>query len=177
MAFDINNGKYLLDSNSFIRPSRSYYKLNIVPSYWKWLSNQQGAGLVIPKIVFNELNQGQDPLSLWVQSNLKGIVFKDYEQSLKFWNVYSAIINFVQTSGYYRNPGIDEWMKQTKADPQIIAIAKVYGLKIVTFEQSAGKLNKKNPVKKEPKIPDVAKQFEVKYIDLFQLEKELNMVL
>ena len=177
MAFDINEAKYLLDSNSFIAPSRNYYKLEIMPAYWKWLADHQNNGLVLPKIVYDELTHDDDELSQWVKKNLNNVVFSNYEQDTDFWKEYGEVINYIQSSGYYKNPGIENWMQETKADPKIIAIAKVYGLQIVTFEQSAGKLSKNNPIKKEPKIPDVAAYFGVECIDLFKLEETLNMVI
>ena len=177
MVFDINKGKYILDSNSFIAPSRSYYKLEIMPTYWEWLSNHRNDGLVIPKIVYDELINNDDELSRWVKRNLSAIVFRDYEQNPNFWSEYSKVMNYIQNSGYYKNPGIENWMQDTKADPKIIAIAKIYDLQIVTFEQSAGNLSKKNPIKREPKIPDVAAEFGVNCIDLFKLEEFLKMVI
>lgn len=177
MEFNIKNGKYLLDSNSFIAPSRNYYKLERMPAYWNWLTTHQGDHLVLPKIVYDELASGDDDLGQWVKSNLNGIVFNEYEQSPEFWGMYKEVIRFIKNSGYYREPGVSNWMQAAKADPKIIAIAQVYNLQIVTFEQSAGNLSVKNPVKKEPKIPDVANHFGVECIDLFKLEELLNMVI
>lgn len=177
MVFDINKGKYLLDSNSFIAPSRSYYKLEMMPTYWDWLANHQNDGLVIPKIIYDELINNDDELSQWVKKNLSAIVFQAYEQDSDFWSEYGKVINYIQNSGYYKNPGVNNWMQDTKADPKIIAIAKIYNLQIVTFEQSVGNLSKKNPIKKEPKIPDVAAHFGVNCIDLFKLEEFLKMVI
>lgn len=117
---------------------------------------------------------GNDVLSQWVKNNLANILFDSYEQNLQFWDMYQKVINYIQSSGFYKNPGLLEWMKETKADPQLIAMAKVYNLSIVTFEQSAGRLSIKNPIKKEPKIPDVAKYFGVSCIDLYDLETKLR---
>ena len=54
-----------------------------------------------------------------------------------------------------------------KADPWVIAYAKAYGGKVVTFESS-------KPLQKKPKIPDVAELFDVKCIDIWDVLDELG---
>ena len=56
------------------------------------------------------------------------------------------------------------------ADPWIIAHAKAYGRKVVTFEVSA-------PNSKEPKIPDVGSGFDIKWQNTFEMVRELGMSL
>lgn len=169
-------GGYLLDSNTFIAPARQYYSLVGFKSYWNWLSSQKRDNILLPKIVYDELTKDQDDaLATWVKDNFEEVVYKDYENENEVWNKYREILNYVVTCGYYKDPGKSEWLKDGKADPMIIAIACVKNATIVTFEQSAGKLSEKTPVKKEPKIPDVAKKFGVKCINLFEFEKRLKI--
>ncbi|GAF37850.1 hypothetical protein JCM14108_2930 [Lentilactobacillus farraginis DSM 18382 = JCM 14108] len=54
-------------------------------------------------------------------------------------------------------------------------MAAAYGWQIITFEQSAGQLSRKNPMKKEPKIPDVADAMGVNCISLFQIEDRYQL--
>lgn len=54
-------------------------------------------------------------------------------------------------------------------------MAAAYGWKIITFEQPAGQLSAKNPMKKEPKIPDVASVMGVGCISLFQIEDRYQL--
>lgn len=68
-----------------------------------------------------------------MKKNLSAIVFQAYEQDSDFWSEYGKVINYIQNSGYYKNPGVNNWMQDTKADPKIIAIAKIYNLQIVTL--------------------------------------------
>lgn len=178
MTFEISKGKYLLDANTFIRPYRSFYKMERFPSYWKWLEKQRESGIVLPRVVYNELTKkGQDPLSQWVIANFQALIFDDYENNPQYVMNYRQVIQFIATSGYYKDPGVQNWMDLTKADPQLIAIAMTYGWQIVTFEQSAGHLDKRNPTSKEPKIPDVADHFGVKCVDLFNMEDSYQLVI
>jgi len=56
------------------------------------------------------------------------------------------------------------------ADPWLIAHAKAYGGKVVTFEVSA-------PSSTKPKIPDIAKVFDVVTLDIYRMIRELQIVL
>ena len=84
-------------------------------------------------------------------------------------------MNYLQTCGYYRTAAIANWSQKWKADPKLIAIAAAYGWQIITFEQPAGQLSAKNPMKKEPKIPDVASVMGVGCISLFQIEDRYQL--
>jgi hypothetical protein len=56
------------------------------------------------------------------------------------------------------------------ADPWIIAHAKAYGGRVVTFEVPAPNSNK-------PKIPDVAAQFDIRTLNIYQMVRELGIIL
>nr|WP_289758741.1 DUF4411 family protein [Lactobacillus taiwanensis] len=89
--------------------------------------------------------------------------------------------------GSYKDSSVANWSQAGKADPLLIAIAMTLGgCKIVTFEQRSGNFikndqgnmvlkNRNNPIGKEPKIPDVADQFDVPCISLFELEEDLQL--
>ena len=54
------------------------------------------------------------------------------------------------------------------ADPWIIAHAKAYGGRVVTFEKRA-------PQSRKPKIPDICDVFGVNSLNIYELLKELNI--
>lgn len=171
---------FVLDSNTFIAPYRNYYAMDHFPSYWSWLKDEFAmyeSKLVLPKIVYAELTSSPDRLANWVRAELQPFVYVGYENEPLVWGKYQQIINFIHTSGYFTGAGISNWDQNGKADPLLIAMAAAYGWKIVTFEQSAGRLSKKNPTSKEPKIPDVAAAFEVDCVDIFLLEEKFNLVI
>lgn len=179
--------KYLLDSNCFIEPMKRYYGFKIFPSYWKWFGMELARSnslLIVPKCVSDEINV--DPrLSLWVKNNLGTLVYDENRDPL-IWPKYAEVIDYIQNCGAYKSGSINEWKKPGKADPLLIAIAKQYNYKIVTFEKESGQFGydnnkewnwKKNggPSKHEPKIPDIAKHFGISCITLFELEKKLGL--
>jgi len=162
---------YLMDSNSFIAPFRNYYAMGHFPSYWGWLKAiivQPDSRVKVPLAVYEELTLGGDDLSKWTQGNLQGITYDS--DTIEVWAKFGEIINYVHNSGCYYGAGKINWDQIGKADPLLIAIAAVKGWQIVTFEQSSGNVSPRNPTKKEPKIPDVARQFGVKCVNLYEVE-------
>ena len=116
MTFEISKGKYLLDANTFIRPYRSFYKMERFPSYWKWLEKQRESGIVLPRVVYNELTKkGQDPLSQWVIANFQALIFDDYENNLDgdIWNYFDFNISgWSRARSFHRHistPGTVQW--------------------------------------------------------------------
>lgn len=174
------NDAYILDSNSFIAPFRNYYSMEHFPSYWNWLKDSFSTNpknLILPKIVYDELTtKSDDELSEWVKSNLQPYVY-DESHDTDMWLTFQKVLNFIQTSGYYIKPGVDDWLKEGKADPQLVALAVAHKWKVVTFEESAGVLNKNTPMKKEPKIPDICDHFGVECVNLYLIEEKLQLVI
>lgn len=179
--------KYLLDSNCFIEPMKRYYGFDTFPTYWKWFSNELNKDdslLVVPKCVSNEINV-DSRLKKWAQDNMKGLIYNEYHDPT-VWPKFGEVIQYIHDCGAYKSSSINEWEKDGKADPLLIAIASQYGYQIVTFEKETGQFvydenNQWNwkgtngPSKKEPKIPDVAKHFGVTCITLFDLEQKLKL--
>lgn len=182
MAHKTTDTVYVLDSNTFITPFKNYYSMSNFPGYWQWLRDtfQQTSGrLVLPEIVYNELTAGQnseDKLSTWVINNLKDLVYSDYRRDNDFWTQFASVIDHVHNSGFYRDPGRTNWDQLDKADPQLVALAALKKWKIVTFEERVGNLSTKNPMKREPKIPNVAEHFGVECVNVFTLESEFNLI-
>lgn len=180
--------KYILDSNSFISPYNDYYRQPLFPSFWNWykeeITKPQG-DIILPKCVYDELEAGKDDLAEWVKNNLNPVVYNERKIDA-VWNNYAQVINFI-SNGSYRTPAVNNWKQAGKADPLLIAIAMTLAdAKIVTFERRSGNFrrnsngnivlkNQNNPLGREPKIPDVADQFNVSCITLFDLESDLKL--
>ncbi|WP_338231053.1 DUF4411 family protein [Companilactobacillus muriivasis] len=173
-----SDAKYVIDSNSFIEPFKRYYSMEHFPSYWAWMEKcltENDSEIVVPNVVYNELRNSKDRLATWIASYVKPVVFKGYENDPAYFVEYGRIMNYLQDCGFYQRPAIENWSQDWKADPKLIAIASTYNLKIITFEQPAGHLDRRNPMKKEPKIPDVADYMGVSCVSLFQVEDELQL--
>ena len=180
--------KYILDSNALISPYNDYYRQHLFPTFWDWYKNEitnPTGNIILPKCVYDELEAGGDDLAKWVKINLKSIVYDETKDG-KVWLNYNKVISYV-SKGYYKEASVDNWKQFGKADPLLIAIAMTMpGAKIVTFEKRSGNFmrnpngemvlkNIHNPIGKEPKIPDVADQFNIGCISLFDLEEELKI--
>lgn len=177
-----NHDGFIVDTNSFITPFNTYYSMENFPSFWNWFKGQfEGSdhNLILPKVIYDELRNGKDDdhLSLWIKQNLKMQIFSDYENSDTFWKNFGIITNFIHSCGTYKLPGIDEWDKTGKADPILVALGMTYGWKIVTFENPTNLLQTKNTTKKKPKIPDIAKYFDVDCVSIYDVEKDLDLVI
>ena len=69
------------------------------------------------------------------------------------------------TCGQYTEESRQYWEPESKADPWLIAVAKVEGAVIVTDEARVPLLQGQH-MRKEPRIPNIADQFGVKTMNL-----------
>ena len=74
----------------------------------------------------------------------------------------------------YSDKALRNWSDVNVADPWLIATASTLGYTLVTFETSAGIISVNNPSGK-PKIPDVARMFDVKCENLFYFMRKMNI--
>jgi len=151
-----------LDCNCLIESKNRYYGFDIVPGFWAFLEQKARDGSVGScLLVYNELQAQEDELSEWARrQNDKGF-FEAPDASVQA--VLGTIANYV--NNHYEPPYASHFL--AGADPWLIAHASVHGGRIVTQEVSA-------PRSKTPKIPDVAAQFGVKTLNIFQLLRELG---
>ena len=117
-------------------------------------------------MVLDEL-EGSDPkqtdaLEQWAKP-LKGVMFLPADQPTQL--AYSDIANWVQAQARFKQQHIAPFL--AKADCWLVAYAKACGGRIVTFE-------KPQPASTRPKIPDVAGQFAVECISLWDMLDELH---
>jgi hypothetical protein len=60
---------YLLDANSLITAHRTWYALNRVPEFWRWLLHHAAAGTVkVPPEIYGEVETGKDHLAAWMKT-------------------------------------------------------------------------------------------------------------
>lgn len=169
------NEVFLVDSNSFMTPFRFYYAFDLVPAYWKELVKHIKAGrIVVLDNVKEEIDKGDDDLSKWIQS-LDGltVIPKVTEQTVVH---YQKIIQYIASCGLYKESALNTWAQGNIADPWLIASAKVNGYTLVTEEKPSSGLSKKTP-NKGAKIPDVARYFGVKTIDVFDMMRKLKITI
>lgn len=124
--------RYLLDANTYIEAKNQYYGMDICPAYWDWLDRQFALGTIVSvDMIGRELKEGNDELANWVRERPDHFISNDDELTQ---TLFADIVQFVMEGDY--NPGNrDNFL--AKADPWIIAKAKVIGASVVTHEAVA----------------------------------------
>lgn len=158
--------KYIVDANIFITAHRQRYPFDIAPSFWKQLVDKAGDKIIIIEKVEDELLRGNDELKEWYnRENSNFTVLKIPEQEVI--KSYGEIINSVNVNKQYKQSAKDEFA--SIADSWLCAYALAYDATIVTLEvyQAAAK--------KRVKIPNVCKEFDIRYIDMLKFMREIGM--
>jgi len=168
----VRSAVYLIDADSLIRSSRSYYRFKFAPSFWERLEEEiADEGIAILDLVKHEIERGDDELSKWIGALQIGHYIDRRNPEILL--VYQAVLEHLRTNPCYKASALTQWASANAADPWLIAGAKVQGLTIVTFESSNANLNCINP-SRTAKIPDVARVFDVTVCDLFSMMDDLN---
>jgi hypothetical protein len=109
-----------------------------------------------------ELKDGDDDLARWAKDRPGHFISNSDTETQEH---FSRIVQYVMGGDY--NPGNrDNFL--AKADPWIIAKAKVLGAVVVTHESLTV------PGAKKVKVPNICAEFDVRCIDTFQFLRELE---
>ncbi len=158
--------RYLVDANVLMEAKRRYYRFGLCPGFWKCLSWQHKQGVVgsIDKVKA-EIEEGKDDLAHWVKRSCPKTFFAASTDP-KVAGEYGRIMAWVQSQARYSAAAKAEFAQA--ADGWLVAYAKVSGLVVVTHEAPAPES------RKEVKIPDVCNQFNVPYVDTFDMLEDMN---
>ena len=158
---------YLIDSSVFIDAKNRYYAFSICPGFWDSLVGYHELEKVYSiEQVREELLRGRDDLADWVKGKIPSTFFLS-TQDQDVSRTYREIMIWVQ-----RNPQFYDTAKAefaTEADGWLASYAKVYGCTVVTGEQL------RPDAKNKVHLPNVCEQFGVKYRDVFQMLRDLNI--
>lgn len=158
--------RYLLDANVFIQAHRFHYPFDVFPAFWGWLEQENTMGSIGSiDWVYNEINDGGDPLADWVKT-----------QDLERWflpcddettqQCYIDIANEIMGATHYTDSAKAEFL--AKADSWLIAKAKSLKLTIVTEERSHPQ--RRNKIF----IPDICGIYEIPCMNTVDLIRELG---
>lgn len=164
-----------MDSNSFITPKNIYYPFDVFPSYWTVLSDKSAnESIYLITQVYDELVNGheEDLVRRWIENEFHGDVIDTYDS--KIVDAWQSILIHLQSSSLYNTRAFDTWADEDVADPWIIAAAKVHGCTVVSLEERNRHLNPGSPTSKV-KIPDICDDFNVPYLNLQDMLRELNV--
>jgi len=159
---------YWIDSDSLIQSKNFFYGFDIAPGFWDFLKEHIVKGTIAsPLRVYTELtDHSEDDLLRWVRLlKQDGLLFVDPNKPVQ--ECMGKVTDYI--NGKYPPQWATEFLDG--ADPWLISHANVTGGKIVTFEVPAPES------KKEIKIPDVASQFHVKTLNIYDMVRALGMCL
>lgn len=163
--------KFLLDANTFITPFQNYYSFDFAPGFWNQLELKLKLDSVyVLDVAKDEVMKGDDELSKWFGAISDANIID--RRNLSIIAKYRDVLKFLQDSPLYSDKALRNWSDADIADPWLIAAASVLGYTLVTFETSAGVIS--NPSGK-PKIPDIARRFDVKCVNLFYFMRKMNI--
>lgn len=156
---------YLLDTNVFVTPKRTYYGFDFVPGFWtSLLSSHTSLAVHSVRAVYLELQEYDDELSEWAQVIAPRSLFLDPDtQTIA---AITAIVEWASNQNF-TEPAQREF--QSSADLELIATAHATGKTVVTLETSSPES------KKNIKIPDVCRAFNIKCTDPFTMLRQLGV--
>jgi len=160
---------YLLDTNIFVEAYKRYYAFDIAPSFWTALKSKAELGYVrsIDR-VYDEINSygEDDQLKIWVNNEFETEWFISTDNEV-ILEAYSDIINWVFGQAQFKEAAKAEFA--TVADGWLLACAKANSQIIVTHESFNRDVRKRVP------IPVVCEQFNIPYINTFDMLRRLNV--
>jgi len=157
---------YSLDANVFIEAARRYYAFDLVPRFWTSLEQLARDGRICSvDRVKQELEKGKDLLADWAAREFAhGFVQTDTTEVLtEFRNVMawmSRQAQFLDAAKQQFAGGADGWL---------VAHAKTNGHVVVTMEQLSADVRRRVP------IPNVCNAFGVRYVNTFEMLRELDV--
>jgi hypothetical protein len=159
---------YWLDTNSFILPSRGPFRFPRGAEFWDFIE-QKGKEkiigspeLVLSKELYPDGIKKPDGLALWAKQQ-QGLLFIAADEKVQ--KIYSQVAQQVKLEPRYHIEHVVKFLDG--ADAWVIAYAKAFGGKVVTFEKS-------EPLSTKPKIPDVAYSFGIDCINIWDMLDALN---
>jgi len=164
---------YCIDSCVLIEASRRFYAFDFFPDFWWWLSQEGNKGIwTSPLQVYKEIVENtnrRDTLNSWVEQNKSCFSnpSKDVQKSFK------EISNYIVKS--YVDYQAERALK--KADPWVVALALAKDLTVVSFEVPVNLSHsfKSGKFDAEVKIPNLCNEFGIRYINLFDMLRELKV--
>lgn len=164
--------KYIIDSNCFITPHRSFCPTDVGVSFWNKVRSlyETGAICSLDKVK-DELYGNSDDLKIWMTGNLKEDFFLPFENEASVQRL-SEIMRWASASTFYTSKAKEKFLRMDKADIYLASFASVNPQQwtVVSMETSAPN----SPG--EIKLPDVCNQYNVKCIQLQSMFRELGEV-
>lgn len=151
---------YLLDANIFIQAKNFYYSFDICPGFWDWMDQVCPDGEVKSiRKVCDELCDGTDDLADWIKDRKRDGRFLENDDE-ETQRAFREVAAFVQ-GGRYKQTAKNRFLE--KADPWLVAKARMLGAVVVTHEVPAPDALNRVP------LPNICEEFGVEVIDTYDL--------
>jgi len=160
----VSDPDFIVDANLFIQAATSYYAFERVPGFWTWLQRAVESERV--KTIHFVLDEIEYPSELvqWVNDLGVDVLTVDVSDP-EIQVEYQSLVNWLVRQDF----GPEHVAKfLDKADPWLIAAAKVKGSTLVTQETLAGQGTKK------VKIPNVCEAHDVPWANTFEMLDDLG---
>ena len=156
---------YWLDSNIFIEGKKGPYAFDIAPRFWDLIDELiDDSQLSCPQLVYDELLDVQDDLASWSKERRTSGLFRPPDVDVQ--EVYREVVEYVRQR-YPDNQARRRFLD--RADPWVIAHA-ISGIgTVVTLELRVARSSQ------QVKIPNVCHDFGVRWINTYQLLRELGV--
>ena len=164
----MSSPRFLIDTNCFIEPHRTYYPFCYAPAFWDALLRGHEAGMVFSlDEVKNEIVKKEDAVKNWVeQENFPVSFFMATTEATV--QKFAEIQNWVGKHQRYSLPEKNKFAT-IKTDGYLVAHAKENKMILVTHEKLVGQDST------VIQIPNLCQQFDVEYVNLFEMLKQLNV--
>lgn len=155
----MSSPQFLVDANVFMEAANTYYAFRRVPGFWVWLKDAvQGGQIRTVQFVLDEVEYPEE-LVQWVEELGVDILTVDLSDPA-VQSAYQNIVNWLVGQSFGPEH-VANFLD--KADPWLIAAAKVHELTVVTQESLAGSGTKK------VKIPNVCDAHGVEWSSTFAM--------
>ena len=138
----------------------------MAPAFWRQLVEKGGRRIILIDKVREEILRNEDQLSDWLREKENNFTIMKINKLPIINNYRKIITNTKENQQYYETAKI-EFAKI--ADSWLCAYGLASGDIIVTEEKYEPN------IKKNIKIPNVCKEFDIQYINLLQLMRELDI--
>lgn len=160
--------EYELDANIFIESKNGPYSFDLAPGFWNFLDQQVAQRRIRASMrVYDELveNYHNDELTKWVKDRRDSGLFREPDSYVT--GRYTRIIDYVMENDVYGHEHKIAFLE--KADPWVIAHAEAFNLTVATCEVLVPSNSKR------VKIPNVCRQFNVPWVNMYTMLKDLGL--
>jgi hypothetical protein len=158
---------YVVDTSVFI-DAADWYPMDIFPAFWRKIEELVQDGYVVSiDAVYHEILEEEDSLSRWATESFHG--WRPAKGDPVIGQYYTQIAQYIDGLSSKSRAAKDNFLKG--ADGWLVAYARAKSATVVTHEKSVTSSSKKI------KIPDVCNHFCVTCVHLFDMLRQLNVVI